>query len=330
MSHVTRKSYVETNAFVSEDQRTKALKDRKWKTVEIAISKADFDENFKFLNDAVVLRSGREGLPLMTTTGIFGPIRPNTKVALIPGEGTGVVVEAENYSGKSLIDELTELRNTTSAPTGTNASVIYAKWISAVDGGGIPNLDSSSNVFGSTGSLLINQLEVDLPVMDHQHPDYAKTLAYYGAKLLQPKESFFLGFDQLVFGMEYNTFLPDYIRSYAMEPFGGGGLFVEHHPFPHIWQPKPDKDGQVFCESKITLGREIVGPDELKEKPRYHFTTFRVPADGSALAVNANTIHNDSYSNGPQIVFLANTPADTVALRETSPFKNVLLKDLED
>jgi hypothetical protein len=45
----------------------------------------------------------------------------------------------------------------------------------------LPNLDPSANVFGSTGSLYVNELAVVFPVLDVNHPDYEKTLAFYGA-----------------------------------------------------------------------------------------------------------------------------------------------------
>jgi hypothetical protein len=188
-------------------------------------------------------------------------------------------------------------------------------------------LGSSSNVFGATGSLLINQPEVIFPVLDFNHEAYHQTLAYYGGKLMSPNESFSIGYDQVLFGMEYDTHLPDYIRSYALEPFGGGGLFVEHHPFPHIFQPKPNVEDKVFCVSQILLGRESNSSTE--KRPQFNFTIFRVPSDGSAIVIKPETIHNDSYTNGKQIVFVANTPANTVALRTTMPFNNIRLREIE-
>jgi hypothetical protein len=60
------------------------------------------------------------------------------------------------------------------------------------------------------------------------------------------------------------------------------------------------------------------------------FTTFRVPSDGSALAIRPDAIHNDSFTNGRLAVFVANTEANTVALRQTSPFTNISVKDKEE
>lgn len=325
MSHVARKSYVESSNAISPEELKKILAQRKWQTVDITISRQDLINNIEFLDDAVVLRSSPEGVPLMTTTAIYGPIHQGDKVALPPGEGTGVRVVEHHCTEESLIKKLEDLQSKAPTPKKGNAVTVNANWVSGKDGGRIPT-DAGANVFGSTGSLYVNDPSVTLPVLDINHPDFHQTLAFYAGKLLAPNEEFFMGFDKILFGMEYDTSLPDYIRSYAMSPAGGGGLFVEHHPFPHIFMPKPTtEDGQVFCEAKVTLGRKVENDDPAS--PQFTFTTFRIPADGSALAIKPGTIHNDSYTNGKLAVFVANTAADTVAFRETSPFTNISVKD---
>jgi len=326
MSHVIRKSYEELPQIISPEELKTILEQRKWQTVGIEIEHKDLVDYIKFLDDAVVIRSGPEGVPLMTTTAIYGPIRPGTKVALRPGEGTGVRLIDENCEQESLIKQLEDLEREALTPKEGNAITVQANWVSWADGGAVPGLDGSANIFGGTGSLYVNEKAVILPVLDVNHPDYHQTLAFYGAKLLMPNEEFCMGFDKILFGMEYNTSLPDYIRNYAMSPSGGGGLFVEHHPFPHIFLPRPTKNGQVFCEAKVTLGHKVKKTPE-DSTPKFIFTTFRIPSDGSALVIKPSTIHNDSYTNGRLAVFVANTAADTVAFRETSPFTNISVKD---
>lgn len=323
MSHVFRTSYHEPVKETPEEELEKILEQRKWKTVEIKITHKDLLENIEFLNDAVVLRSAN-GVDLMTTTAIYGPIRPSTKVALTPGEGTGVRVVQENCVERSLIKQLDDLKSQAAEPKKGNAINVHANWVSSKDGGMLPNLDPSANVFGSTGSLYVNETAVVLPVLDVNHPDYHQTLAFYGGKLLAPKEEFCMGFNKILFGVEYKTKLPEYITDYAMSPSGGGGMFVEHHPFPHIFLPRPTEGGEV-CEAKVTLGHKVIDP--ANNIPQIIFTTFRVPSDGSALAIKPSTIHNDSFTNGRLAVFVANTAADTVAFRETSPFKNISVED---
>jgi hypothetical protein len=326
VSHVARKSYLEIYNIISPTALKEILAQRKWQTVNRAILDQDLIHHIHFLNDAVVLRQSVEGARLMTTTAIYGPIKPGQKVALTPGEGTGVLVIEDDCKEEPFIHKLEELQRTASHPKEGNAVTVHANWVSAKDGGAIPSLDAAANVFGSTGSLYVNDRSMTLPVLDTDHPDYHQTLAFYGARLLAPKETFFLGFDKVLFGMEYDTSLPDYIRSYAMSPSGGGGLFVEHHPFPHIFLPKPTIDGEVFCEAKVTLGRKVENQEA--KNPQFIFTTFRVPSDGSALVIKSSTIHNDSYTNGRLAVFVANTAADTVAFRETSPYTAIGVKDV--
>ena len=63
-----------------------------------------------------------------------------------------------------------------------NAIAVQAKWVSGKEGGGLPQVGSSANVFGVAGALLVNETEVDFPVMDIDDKDFNATLAYYGAK----------------------------------------------------------------------------------------------------------------------------------------------------
>lgn len=325
MSSVFRTSYAPVPEPVTPEELHKILHQRKWRTVDIKISREDLEKNIWFLNDAVVLRQSSEGVPLMTTTAIYGPIHKGTTVALTPGEGTGVQVIPEKPSQISLVEQLEGLERHAAMPKKGNSVTVHANWVSSKDGGLLPDLDPSANVFGRTGSLYVNETAVVFPVLDVTHPDYEATLAFYGARLLKPKEPFYLGFKDTLFGMEYDTSLPDYIRSYALSPAGGGGMFVEHHPFPHIFMPKPTENGQVFCEAKVTLGHKVLHPEY--DIPQIIFTTFRVPADGSALAIKPSAIHNDSFTNGKLTVFVADTPADTVAFRATAPFTNISVKD---
>lgn len=326
MPHVDRKYYDGPSAMRAEREIRKTMMQLKWRTVAVHIAEKVLTENFDFLNDAVVIRSGKEGVPFLTTTAIFGPIKPGNKVRLSAKAETGVEV-LEEICRESLIDELDLLFKTTKYPGEAVCATVNACWLSAKNGGAIPGLSSSSNVFGSTGSLFVNQEQAELPVLDYVDSRYEEVLAYYGGKLLKPGESFALGFDHLLFGMQYDTRLPDYVDKYAMQPSGGGGLFVEHHPFPHIFWPQQDANGQVNCEAKIILGRE--SESSTRQNPKFTFTIFRIPSDGSAIVIRPNTIHNDSFTQGKLTVFLANTPADTVAWRKTAPYKDIHLTDVD-
>jgi hypothetical protein len=349
MSHVHSPSRHDTEkADISKKEMAAIMKTHRWQYTKIGIPDAVLKDNFSFLNDAVVIRSSAEGIPLMTTTGIYGPITKEDTVILKQGAQNVVYASKRQNEPKkeSLLNELKQLRANALPPKKENAIAVQAKWVSGKDGGGLPEVGSSANVFGATGSLLVNETEVDFPVMDVNDKDFNATLAYYGAKLIKPNESFTMGFDKPLFGMEYDTQLPGYIQDYVMKTYGGGGLFVEHHPFPHIWFPNPSDSALDANICRILLGRIIESEEEQhtdnknskaenecpkrvgnKLKPKYHFTVFKIPSNGHAIAVDECCIHNDSFCKGKQVVFLANTDADTVALRETAPYKNLRISD---
>jgi catechol 2,3-dioxygenase-like lactoylglutathione lyase family enzyme len=353
MPHIFNANRNNPDAIIPGEEDIPAIMNElRWTYVKRGISDEDLYTYFDFLDKGVVIRSGAEGIPMMTTTGIYGPIFPGEFVSL--QQGVHKVVNrllAENHEGETLLEELKLRRAEAEVPGDDYSIIVQAKWVSGKDGGGLPNVGSSSNVFGATGSLLVNETDLDFPVIEYTDPNFDKTLQFYGAKLLQPGEAFNIGYDKPIFGMEYDTRLPGYIQDYVMQDWGGGGLFVEHHPFPHIWFPNPTEDEKSTNICRILLGRIVeseldqivddlesavdvdVCPDRLPKdpkKPEYHFTVFRFPSDqGYALAVDECCIHNDSFCNGKQVVFLADTDANTVALRETAPFKNLRISEKE-
>ena len=313
-----------------EEFRKNEMAQARWTTVHGGMAPADFEANFAFLNDAVVMRGGREGVPYMTTTGIYGPLKPDMTVKLTPDEQAGIDVlpVSAKPSGPSLVEELEALYTASKGnpPSDAVSALVKGVWISLAEGGLIADLSASANVFGGTGQLIMKQDRLVLPVLEPTDPRYAETLAFYGGKLLPPHTPFYMGFTQDLFGMEYSGTLPNYLEGYVMQEFGGGGgLFVEVHGFPHIWVPRPDANRKVSTTSKITLGRRL-NPDDAKD-PQYRFTTFRVPSDGSALTIRPMTIHNDSYTNGPETVWLADVKANTVAIRKSAPFPDIYLQD---
>lgn len=340
----------EKDKSVSQRKINEIMQEPQWlPCTSLGISKQNLKDNFKFLDAGVVIRSSAEGIPLMTTTGIYGPIEPGQTVALYQGSGPdSVVIPQEKPRKRSLLNELKKRRKTHSEIRDTHSVLINAKWVSGTDGGGLPAVGKSANVFGATGSLLINESDVVFPVIKSTDEYFDETLAFYGAKLLGAGESFNMGFDKPLFGMEYDTVLPGYIQDYVMQEWGGGGLFVEHHPFPHIWFPNPREDERGSNICRILLGRIVESekqnrrnarkdkamdccperPPKEEKNPQYHFTVFEFPStEGYALAVDECCIHNDSFCNGKQVVFIANTKANTVAWRETSAYKNLRISD---
>jgi hypothetical protein len=90
---------------------------------------------FSLFDDTVIIRSSCEGVPLMTTSGIYGPIPPHTKVQLTPGLGNGVMVVPADSSEMTLIEKLKQLQDNSTVPDETNATIIAANWVSSRDGG---------------------------------------------------------------------------------------------------------------------------------------------------------------------------------------------------
>ncbi|GEM_PF-1931721 len=347
MSSVRKK-----NKHYTPKEREELLQEPRWKYCRDQVAHDTLEKYFDFLNAAVVIRSDAAGIPQMTTMGIFGPIGIHDTVSLkIDAEQTVNYISHEPVEDRSkhLLHRLKELKAHARAPEPEHCSKVHAKWVSGKDGGGVPTVGASANVFGGTGSLFVNESFINFPVVRWDHPKFADITAYYGAILLQPNEPFYMGYDKEIFGMEYDTSLPGYIQDYVMQDWGGGGLFVEHHPFPHIWFPNPRAGEEDSNICRVLLGRVIPENGEQlneqrldyicdedgckliagkKENPEYRFTVFEIPSDqGYALAVDECTIHNDSFCNGKEVVFLADTKADTVALRETAPFQNIRIHD---
>ncbi|MCF6435086.1 hypothetical protein [Pseudoalteromonas sp. MMG022] len=343
MSHVIVKAVRCQNAETLSEYRASQMKEARWKNVTQGISDKDLDSNFEFLNGAVLNRDAG-GEILLTTTGLFGPIRSGTLVHLDANAHNQVIQSERAPSDEqdTLITHLNNLHNeyTHRPPSREHALLVNGFWSAAVDGAGITGLDGSANVFGSTGQLICDVDELCFPLLRYgdsreSQEHYERTLAYYGGKLLKPHEEFALGFNQDLWGIQYDQKLPQYVTEYQFGPTKGGGLFVEHHPFPHIWLPAQGKD-PVFgrhTTSHILLGRRVDTQQEdnyfrTVTTEQYHFSMFEIPLNGSALAIRPQCIHNDSFTDGAQTVFLANTAANTVALRHSAPINRMFAGDM--
>lgn len=335
------------NVHYSPEEKKLILQEPRWQYARGQVDKDTLEKYFDFLNAGVVIRSDAQGIPQMTTNAVFGPIGTNDTVSLhIDLKQTVKYHSHEAIKDKKqhLLFQLKELKVNAVAPGKDHCLKVHAKWISGKDGGALPSVGKSANVFGATGSLIVNEPSINFPVVRTDHPMFEEIAAYYGAKLIKPGESFYMGYNKEIFGMEYVTSLPGYVQNYVMEEWGGGGLFVEHHPFPHIWFPNPSQGEEASNICRVLLGRIVPENEEQvqqqdldylcneneckliegkREFPQYRFTIFEIPSDGHALAVDECTIHNDSFCNGKQVVFISDTKADTVAFRKTSPFKDV-------
>ncbi|CAH9060199.1 hypothetical protein PSECIP111951_02232 [Pseudoalteromonas holothuriae] len=338
MSHITFKTPTFLGGETLHEYRDRQMCEPRWANVVQGVSNQDLNNNFEFLNNAVLNRSADKEL-LLTTTGLFGPIRSGTLVHL-DNQASNFVVQNKRGPMNPEADLITRLNRLHNERTGLPPSkecalCVSGFWSAVTDGAGINGLDGSANVFGSTGQLICDVDELSFPLLTYgstpkSQQTYLDTLAYFGGILLAPKEEFALGFNQDLWGIQYDQKLPQYITDYQFSATKAGGLFVEHHPFPHIWLPAQGKD-RVFGNhtvSRILLGRRLDSTHEddyyrTVTTQQYHFSMFEIPLDGSALAIRPQCIHNDSFTEGAQTVFLANTPANTVALRHSTPIKKM-------
>ncbi len=174
----------------------------------------------------------------------------------------------------------------------------------------------NASVFGNLGVLLIppSVKIVDIPKMNALAVP-AKFLEKYGAELIPLSESFTL--DAVDDEELENLYLvqydwdPDYIQNYVMKLQGGGGLFVETHPFPHVFTPlSPD------CKGALILGVD-------RHDGSFDFAAFEIPF-GYTMKIGSNVIHGDSFFVGPYAIALTETElADSVILKQETPERNV-------
>lgn len=176
----------------------------------------------------------------------------------------------------------------------------------------------NASVFGALGVLLIpqNVSFVDIPKMDARAvPE--RFLDKYGAKLVSldtPVELEDVEDPSLkaLYLVQYD-FDSSYIEEYVMKKMGGGGLFVETHPFPHVFTPLAEHCG----------GALILGTDN--HDGTMSFAAFQIPF-GYTMKINSDVIHGDSFFTGPYAIALTETElADSVLFRQDNPDRDIQL-----
>lgn len=174
----------------------------------------------------------------------------------------------------------------------------------------------NASVFGSLGVLTIPP---DIKVMNIPKMNAlavpAAFLAKYGAELIPLEKSFTL--DAVTDKSLENLYLveyqwdADYIQDYVMNQRGGGGLFVETHPFPHVFTPLSPE-----CSGALILGVE-------REDGAFDFAAFEIPF-GYTMKIGSNVIHGDSFFVGPYAIALTETElADSVLLKQDTPARDI-------
>ena len=166
------------------------------------------------------------------------------------------------------------------------------KGIEVVHGG-------SANIFGSMGALLVPE-GFSIPTVTATR----ENVRHYCLQLIGNGEVFGAISDQFQIAMMRYDYAKDYKRDFLMQKYGGGGVFVETHDFPHIHVPLSES-----CGGYIVIGKKATDA-------KFHFTAFRIPY-GYALYTPSYTIHGDGTLVGEYALTVADSAmctADTVLI----------------
>ncbi|PIW44502.1 MAG: hypothetical protein COW18_12855 [Zetaproteobacteria bacterium CG12_big_fil_rev_8_21_14_0_65_54_13] len=157
----------------------------------------------------------------------------------------------------------------------------------------------SANTFGSLGALLVPD-GFNIPTVMAT----AENVKYYGLQLIANGEDFAISSDQFQIAMMKYDYSGDYKKDFLMQKYGGGGLFVETHNFPHIHIPLHET-----CGGYIVIGKQV-------SAKLFNFTAFQIPY-GFALYTPSYTIHGDGTLVGEYGLTVADSAmasADTVLI----------------
>ncbi|MEJ2425565.1 MAG: hypothetical protein P8101_14095 [Candidatus Thiodiazotropha sp.] len=158
---------------------------------------------------------------------------------------------------------------------------------------------SGANTFGGMGALLVPD-GFKIPVVTAT----AENVRHYGLQLIKNGEAFAVVSAQFQIVMMRYDYTKDYKKDFLMRRYGGGGVFVETHDFPHVHVPLSES-----CGGYIVIGKRNSDGD-------YHFTAFVIPY-GYALYTPSNTIHGDGTLVGEYALTVGDSAmvtADTVLM----------------
>jgi hypothetical protein len=188
------------------------------------------------------------------------------------------------------------------AGTDTPHVHVRAEWLDtqqALEKGVEVIYGGSANTFGSMGALLVPDAFA-IPTVTATK----ENVRHYGLQLIDDKEVFAVtSADYQIVMMRYD-YTKDYKKDFLMQKYGGGGIFVETHNFPHIHVPTNED-----CGGYIVIGKQVA-------EREFHFTAFRIPY-GHALYTPSFTIHGDGTLVGEYALTVADSAfvhADTVLM----------------
>ena len=157
----------------------------------------------------------------------------------------------------------------------------------------------SANTFGGVGALLLPD-GFNIPTVTAT----PENVRHYGLQLIENKEVFAVSSRAFEIVMMRYDYSKDYKKDFLMQKYGGGGVFVETHDFPHIHIPVNEK-----CAGYIVIGKQL-------SNGKYHFTAFNIPF-GFALYTPSYTIHGDGTLVGEYGITVGDSAfvsADTVLM----------------
>jgi len=155
----------------------------------------------------------------------------------------------------------------------------------------------SANSFGSLGALLVPD-GFNIPTVMAT----AENIKHYDLQLIANGDDFAISSDQFQIAMMKYDYTEDYKKDFLMQKYGGGGVFLETHNFPHIHIPMHEE-----CGGYIVIGKQV-------SAKFFNFTAFQIPY-GFALYTPSYTIHGDGTLVGEYGLTVADSAmasADTV------------------
>lgn len=179
---------------------------------------------------------------------------------------------------------------------------VKAQWLTAQQAleAGIKVVSGgSANVFGVMGTLLVPDA-FRIPTVTAT----PENVRYYGLQLIESGHDFAVTSPQYQTALMEYDYTKDYKKDFLMQKFGGGGIFVETHDFPHIHYPTSES-----CGGYIVIGKQL-------DAEEFSFTAFRIPY-GYALYTPSYTIHGDGTLVGVYALTVADgglASADTVLM----------------
>lgn len=160
--------------------------------------------------------------------------------------------------------------------------------------------NTNATILGGLATLSLDIDNLDIP----EAPATSEFLAYYGAHLLAEGDLFTLDGDEPL-PISVMNIGSDYVNGYLLNPFDGGGAYLESHDRPHLHMPlTPDAKGHLILASR--------------DGDVYNMTAFSIPY-GFAVYTSPHVLHDDAFLIGRYMVIYSVTDEySTVLLRNKS------------